>query len=180
MNRQEQRRARYANDPVYRAAEQARVRAAYADVEYRDRQRIKQKAYRKTEKYKLDQRARKKALRSTPEFKAARQKKRKTDISERLSLRLRHRLYFALLKNIEANRAVRDLGCSIAEFKAYIEAQFLPGMSWDNHDFYGWHLDHIRPLASFDLTNREELRLACYYTNYQPLWAKDNLRKGAR
>lgn len=74
--------------------------------------------------------------------------------------------------------AVRDLGCSIPEFKTYIENKFVDGMSWDNHG--EWHLDHIKPLASFDLTDRSQLLIACHYTNYQPLWAIDNLKKGCQ
>lgn len=51
-------------------------------------------------------------------------------------------------------------------------------MSWYN---YGeWHLDHIIPLVSFDLTNRWQFARACHYTNYQPLWWWDNISKGAK
>lgn len=61
---------------------------------------------------------------------------------------------------------------------AHLEAQFAPGMTWENRG--EWHVDHIRPLASFDLTDPEQLRTASHYTNLQPLWASDNLAKGAR
>jgi len=50
-------------------------------------------------------------------------------------------------------------------------------MTWDNWTLDGWHIDHIKPLASFDLTDRKQLLEACHYTNLQPLWAKDNLTK---
>ena len=50
-------------------------------------------------------------------------------------------------------------------------------MTWDNYGYYGWHIDHITPLASFDLTNRQQLLEACHYTNLQPMWAKDNMTK---
>ncbi len=51
-------------------------------------------------------------------------------------------------------------------------------MSWDN---YGeWHIDHIVPLSSFDLTDKSQVNKVCHYTNLQPLWAIDNLRKGDR
>lgn len=81
-------------------------------------------------------------------------------------------------KGIRAGSAIRDLGCSIDEFKNHIEQQFAAGMSWDN---YGqWHFDHIRPLASFDLSDRDQFLQAVHFTNYQPLWAEDNKRKAAK
>ena len=61
-----------------------------------------------------------------------------------------------------------------------LESKFQSGMTWDNWALDGWHIDHIKPLASFDLTDRNQLLEACNYTNLQPLWAKDNLSKGAK
>ena len=58
------------------------------------------------------------------------------------------------------------------------ESLFQSGMTWENHGKYGWHIDHIRPCSSFDLTDPEQQKLCCHYTNLQPLWAKDNLSKG--
>jgi hypothetical protein len=72
------------------------------------------------------------------------------------------------------------LGCSLDELKAHLQAQFKSGMTWTNRRRTGWHIDHIRPLASFDLTDPEQLAQACHYKNLQPLWAADNLIKGAR
>ena len=97
------------------------------------------------------------------------------DIQYLLAKRLRTRLYLALRREWRSGSAVRDLGCSIQELKEYLESKFQPGMTWGN---YGeWHIDHIRPLSSFSLTNKEELLEACHYSNLQPLWAKDNIRK---
>ena len=62
--------------------------------------------------------------------------------------------------------------------KKWIESQFVDGMSWDNHG--EWHIDHIRPCASFDLTDPEQQKECFNYKNLQPLWAKDNLSKGDR
>ena len=68
------------------------------------------------------------------------------------------------------------LGCTITFFKEYIECKFIDGMTWDNMSF--WHLDHIIPLSSA-LSADDVIRL-CHYTNFQPLWAIDNLKKGKK
>lgn len=104
----------------------------------------------------------------------------KIDIQYKLRKSVRHRLYLARKNNQKAGSAVRDLGCTILELKIYIESKFQPGMSWDNWCNNGWHIDHIIPLDSLDLTDREQLLKACHYTNLQPLWAKDNISKGGR
>ena len=91
---------------------------------------------------------------------------------------LRNRIYYALKGKRKVGSAVADLGCPIDFFRCYIESLWEPRMSWDN---YGkWHLDHIVPLALFDMTDRQHFLLATNWRNYQPLWAIDNLRKGAR
>jgi len=102
----------------------------------------------------------------------------KLDPQYKLAFTLRSRLRSAIRFNYKAGSAVRDLGCSVEEFKTYIEDQFQEGMSWENHG--EWHLDHIIPLSAFDLTNRDEFLIACHFTNYQPLWATDNIRKGSK
>ena len=78
------------------------------------------------------------------------------------------------------NKALEYLGCSIDFFKNYIEKKFKPGMSWENHSFYTWHLDHIKPCAAFDFTKESEIKKCFHYTNFQPLWWKDNLSKGSK
>jgi len=111
-------------------------------------------------------------------IKARNNTRTKTNIQYKLSKALRSRLYKALQGNYKNGSAVRDLGCSIDELKMHLESKFQSGMSWDNWSFDGWHIDHIKPLASFDLSDRAQLLLACHYTNLQPLWAIDNLSKG--
>ncbi len=104
----------------------------------------------------------------------------RTDSQFRLRSQLRVRLRMALKHGYKSGSAVRDLGCSILELQAYLEAQFQPGMTWANHGKCGWHIDHIKPLVSFDLTNREQLLEAVHFSNLQPLWASENQSKGAR
>lgn len=100
-----------------------------------------------------------------------------TDPQFRLACALRTRLVVAVREDSKSGSAVRDLGCTIAELKAHLESKFQPGMTWENWSLHGWYIDHIRPLASFDLTDREQLLQAVHYTNLQPLWATDNIRK---
>lgn len=70
------------------------------------------------------------------------------------------------------------LGASIAKVKMYLARRFKPGMSWKNHGI--WHIDHIRPCASFDLSKPEQQKECFHYSNLQPLWATDNIKKGSK
>lgn len=102
----------------------------------------------------------------------------------RLAERLRASIRQALRRNggRKDGRTVELIGCSIAAFRAHIERQWRPSMSWDN---YGprrdcWQLDHIRPVASFDLSDPAQVQACFHFSNHQPLWAPDNASKGAR
>jgi hypothetical protein len=102
------------------------------------------------------------------------------DVQFRIICNLRTRFYVALKHNFKSGSAVRDLGSSIEWLKGWLEMQWNDGMSWDNYgNGHGkWNIDHIIPLSSFDLTNRKEFLKACHWTNLQPLWWIDNVKKG--
>lgn len=103
----------------------------------------------------------------------------KTDSTYRLIRNCRNRIAKALkakgLKKRNNTRSQILLGCSTKQLKQHIESQFLSGMTWDNHSFQGWHIDHIIPLSSAQ--SLEQLEKLFHYTNLQPLWSKDNFRK---
>jgi len=109
-------------------------------------------------------------------------KKRKEDINYKILLVLRSRIGKLLkYKSISKYRpTIKLLGCIVPELKLHLEKQFKPGMTWNNHGRYGWHIDHIVPCASFDLSDTEQQKKCFHYTNLQPLWAKENLMKGAK
>jgi hypothetical protein len=68
------------------------------------------------------------------------------------------------------------LGAEWIVVKEHLENLFQDGMTWDNYGVNGWHVDHIIPISSAN--NEDEVIKLCHYKNLQPLWAKDNLRKG--
>ena len=105
------------------------------------------------------------------------QRKTKDDIQFKIGKNLRRRLRDVLKIKTKSGSAVKDLGCTVDEFKSYLESKFQPGMTWNNYGYYGWHIDHIKPLSSFDLSDRKQFLEACHYTNLQPLWASENLIK---
>lgn len=90
---------------------------------------------------------------------------------------LRKRIRRAINQQGVRKKTQLSLGCDIKFLRAYLETRFEKGMIWDNYGS-GWHIDHVKPLASFDLSKKSEQLKANHYTNLQPLWASDNLSKG--
>ena len=100
----------------------------------------------------------------------------RTDPIFKMQSLYRGRLQKALIGLCRSKKSEEILGCTWEEFKIFLENKFLDGMTWENHGLYGWHVDHIIPLASAKtLIDIEKLS---HYTNLQPLWAKDNYAKG--
>jgi hypothetical protein len=105
-------------------------------------------------------------------------KRRQTDSAFQITCSLRSRLSQAIKDNPKSARTMELIGCSIIQLRAHLESKFTFGMSWENYG--GWHVDHIRPCVSFDLSNPAQQRECFHFTNLQPLWAIDNLKKGAK
>ncbi|GCE65782.1 hypothetical protein OMCYN_01728 [cyanobiont of Ornithocercus magnificus] len=103
----------------------------------------------------------------------------KNDPQFKLHARLNTRISDALKRQgvVKASKTSQLIDAEIADFKAYLSANWEKGMSWDNYGRDGWHVDHIRPCASFDLTD-EEQQLACFnWRNLRPMWAAENISK---
>ena len=102
--------------------------------------------------------------------------KKKKDIKWVITRRLRSRLNSALDGKLKTQPTLQLLGCTVEKFQEHLNSKFQNGMSFDSHG--KWHIDHIKPCSSFDLTKPDEQKICFHYTNLQPLWAKDNLEKG--
>jgi hypothetical protein len=101
-------------------------------------------------------------------------------ILDKVKRNIREMVRGSVRNNISRPNIQILLGCNIIEFKKYISSLFQEGMTWDNYGYYGWHLDHIKPIASFNLHDINEIKNCFYYTNYQPLWQRDNMKKGSK
>lgn len=126
---------------------------ALYDIEYREKNKERIAAYKK----KWDK------------------KKTETDIVYKIKKNLRRRVHHALNGDTKSQATMNLLGCTPEYFKEYIESLFLEGMSWDN---YGeWHIDHILPCFTFDLSIPEQQEQCFHYSNQRPLWKTDNLKR---
>jgi hypothetical protein len=104
--------------------------------------------------------------------------RRKKDINFKMREVLRRRIKQAIKRGYKFTSTINLLGTSIPNVIKYLEKKFKPGMTWENHG--KWHIDHIRPCAHFDLTDTKQQLECFHYTNLQPLWAFDNMSKGAK
>ncbi len=162
------------------------------DPEYREQERIKSRD-RKRLRREIDPNFRKETQNRIDKWRAAnkdkwlaRERNRKkermgTDLQFRLRLQLRARMGDALKRKGADKRGTiyQLLGCDIQSWIYHIGSTWINGMSWDN---YGagegkWHADHIVPLAAHDMSDEAQQRKAFHYTNMQPLWADENMRK---
>jgi hypothetical protein len=163
---------KYYNDPKKKQAKIIREKLYNQNPENRARKYLlrKKKAKIYNQKYRLSQKGKeanrrgvKKALKTSPIYKMANAVRRR--LGEYLNLK-------GLTKT---NKTFTIVGCTPAELKIHLEKQFKPGMTWWNHTPKGWHIDHIIPLASAETL--EETEKLAHYTNLQPMWATENLKK---
>ena len=102
--------------------------------------------------------------------------KYKNDPTYRINVLITERIY-TTIKRAGGKRCAKItdlLGCTHEEFAQHLQSLWQPGMSWDNHGKHGWHIDHIKPCNTFDLTDPEQQKQCFHYSNVRPLWAKIN------
>ena len=97
-----------------------------------------------------------------------------------ISKRLRHRIFLALKGSQKSSTTMELLGCSKTQLVDFLKSKLVNGMTWEKVMSGDIHIDHIKPCASFDLSQPDQQKICFHYTNLQPLWAKDNLEKGAK
>jgi hypothetical protein len=160
-------RVRYATDPEKKKLALAARKAA-------DTEAFNKKARERLAKWKRD---------NPEKYKASVKRKyiqRRADPAKRLLDSLRARVCESLKRGETKSASTLELlGCSIPELRERLEQQFRPGMSWDN---YGpvWHVDHIKPCALFDFDDPAQQRACFHWSNLQPLFALENISKGAK
>jgi hypothetical protein len=140
------------------------------------------KAYSKKKKAEIRARRIERDKKNADSIYKAKAKRYAKDIKFWLASRLRARLIDALkIRGIKKNNRTMELvGCTTDHLRCHLESQFKLGMTWENRGYNGWHIDHIKPCASFDLSDTEQQRACFNWTNLQPMWAADNQSKGAR
>lgn len=175
--------SRYKSDPEYREKKNRATREDYARnkdarlehnrisrIINKDRWPSAQPEYQTKNKHKWYSR--------TNEYRRNYMRIYSTRPNVKIASALRHRLWMALrgVPGSKIASAIELLGCSIDEFKTYIQSKFKSGMSWDNYGI--WHIDHIRACCKFDLADPAQQRDCFHFSNLQPLFALDNSRKG--
>ncbi len=113
---------------------------------------------------------------NTPRWRAYMREHYRINATFRVATLVRNRIRQCVVSTRKSAPTEKLLGCPFGYLRLWLEAQFKPGMTWDNYGSH-WHIDHIRPCASFDLADPVQQRQCFHYTNLQPLWAEENLRK---
>ena len=170
------RRERYKLDSEYRerlrrqkssyyqkTKEVAKERAKNYYYENRDKRLVQISELQKQKREQINQ-WRRNRERDVPEFK--------------LANNIRKQVCKALSRNQKSCKSFDLIGCSPLDLRQHLEQHFDSRMSWENYGSY-WHVDHIRPLASFDLSDPDQQKRAFHWSNLQPLSASENRKKGA-
>ena len=170
----------------YRKQNREKLNKAHREWSNKPENRLKQKKYREENKEKLNEYFEKR--RRSKEYKEKFNiyykewinKRLKTDPHFKIKQQMSHRIYLALKsqRTKKSNTTSKLIGCSISKLWKHLEERFEPGMTRENHGT--WHVDHIIPCASFDLTDPEQQKICFHYTNLQPMWALDNIKKGKK
>jgi len=143
------------------------------------RKRNYQRLYCSRNKEKILKWAKKARMKRRDKFNKYIRDRLKTDINFKLRKTIRARIRLALKNDKKRSKTLKLLGVNnIITAKKHLEKLFKPRMTWKNHG--KWHIDHIIPCSSFDLTKASEQRECFHYTNLQPLWASENLAKGSK
>jgi len=182
-------KAKKKQDTAYREklneyARQYYLKKSFTDPNFKKNKCAIASAYNKRNRAKKAEYARKYRFKNKERIAQVRRKwnriyeanKKKTDVNFKITRNLRTRLKNALAHNLKSAKTLQLLGCTVEQLRAHLEARFTSGMSWSN---YGeWHIDHIKPCSSYDMSDPVQQAACFHYTNLQPLWAIDNLKKG--
>ena len=164
----------------YRKNNREKVLNSYKDYRKKNRDKIKEsrKEYTKNNYSKISEYRKKHYAENKEYYLKWEKEKRKSDPLFKLSGNMRKRInsFVKLTKFTKKTKTFDLVGCDPIFLKNYLEKKFTDGMSWEN---YGkWHIDHIIPLSS--AKTEDEVCKLCHYTNLQPLWSEDNLKKGSK
>lgn len=163
---------------IYKKNNREKVLNGYKDYHKKNGEKIKEsrKEYVKNNQDKISEYKKKYYSDNKEYFLNWEREKRKSDPLFKLSGNMRKRInsFVKLNKFAKKTKTFDLIGCDPISLKDFLEKKFIEGMCWGN---YGeWHIDHIMPLSS--AKTEEEVYKLCHYTNLQPLWAIDNLKKG--
>ena len=142
-----------------------------------DYKKFKESRLKASKQYEKDNRAKVNLVKN-----AWRKRAKKERPEVKIKINLRERLRFAVKSGggTKRHKALSIIGCSVADLMSHLQSKFRDGMAWNNYGPKGWHIDHIRPCASFDMLDPEQQKECFHYTNLQPLWASENLKKQDR
>ena len=143
--------------------------------EHKEERKIKKKQYYEEHKEEIKEQRKQYCEEHKKERNEYQKERYYKDLEYKILCNLRSRIGVALKKLKKSATTMELVGCSIEELKLHLEKQFKPGMTWENHG--KWHIDHIRPCASFNLLLEEEQKKCFHHTNLQPLWAEENINK---